>query len=313
MDKQRADTQQIRDLLIGVLNLMPNREETERQLFRVLSSAPLHINPVLIRPTGYQARHTSADYFEQHYIEANQLYDTSLPTESQVRLDGLIITGADIEKRELSDIDYYQELLKVMDWSRQNVASTLHLCWAAQIRLYEKFGLRTHKLPEKMFGVFKHVRRDCKLLLRGMDEGFDAPHSRHRHIETDAIESHPDLDLLAWSAEAGPHIMATPVERAVIDDQGTNVAVRKEVMVLGHPEYDALALKKEYLRDRPRGAQLPKNYFPGNDENATPVNTWSANGHLLYQNWINMVYQATPYDLWADIKNKVDDKGPKKA
>jgi homoserine O-succinyltransferase len=285
MDEERAKSQEIRPLEIGFLNLMPNKETTETQFLRAIAGGALQVRPTFIKPATHVSK-TESDHLKQFYLGANHLYDTSLPREQRKRFDGMIITGAPFAGKELEDIDFYPELQRIMRWSRRFVTSTLFSCWAAQIALHEFYGVNTQKMPEKISGVFEHTRGECKKLLRGMDEVFQAPHSRTRDVPLEELAKHPEIKILSQSPEVGAYLMANQS--------------RSEVYVLGHPEYDLNTLKAEYERDVARGInpKIPKNYFPDNDPTKSPRMTWQANGHTFLQNWINHVYQATPFDLW---------------
>lgn len=279
MGEKRAMTQDIRTLRILILNLMPNKVTTETQLLRALSNSPLQVVVELMMVKTHTAKNTSADHLSSFYVTFDQVRDK--------RYDGLIITGAPVEQMPFEEVDYWDELVRIMDWSLTNVTSTLHICWGAQAALYHHHGIAKHALPEKMFGVFRHKALDHRVpLMRGFDDVFCAPHSRHTGTLRQDIEACPALSLLAYSDIAGPYMAMTENGR--------------QIFVMGHSEYDRDTLKDEYLRDKEKGLpiRLPYNYFPDDDPTRTPVKSWRAHCHLLFTNWLNYyVYQQTPYDL----------------
>ena len=268
MTEERATTQDIRPLQIMLLNLMPTKIDTETQLSRLLGNTPLQVELTLVR--------TKSLAFYQEFADVRNR-----------NFDGLIITGAPVEHLPFEEVDYWQELCEIMEWSKTHVHSTFHICWGAQAGLYYHFGVDKEPLPEKMFGVFPH-RRDYErsILLRGFDETFMVPHSRHTTVSREAIEAVPQLRILASSEEAGVYAIATRNGR--------------QIFITGHSEYDALTLEREYKRDVAAGKpiKVPKNYYPGDDPTQSPLVTWRAHANLLYCNWLNyFVYQTTPYDL----------------
>ena len=281
MDESRAQTQDIRPLRIAILNLMPTKIVTETQLIRLLSNTPLQIELTLLGTETYRATHISEEHMESFYQSFSEVKDK--------KFDGLIITGAPVENLEFSDVAYWDELCAILDWSRTHVYSTLHICWAAQAGLYHHYGIQKYALPKKMFGIFEHeVIQPRHPLLRGFDETFLAPHSRHTTVYEQDIEDCPQLDILARSDRAGVYIVADKNAR--------------QFYITGHAEYDYDTLSREYFRDTLRGLDIdiPYNYFPGNDTSKTPRNVWRGHAHLLFSNWLNyFVYQRTPYDIDA--------------
>jgi homoserine O-succinyltransferase len=279
MAKERAMHQDIRPLRIAVLNLMPTKLVTELQLLRLLGNTPLQVDITLIRMESHESRNVSAEHLEAFYEPLGRVLGE--------RFDGLVVTGAPVEEMAFEDVDYWPEMARLLDWSRTNVWSTLHICWGAQAGLYRHFGVPKRKLGAKMFGVFEHrVLEPREPLLRGFDETFMAPHSRHTEVAVEELRRVPELRLLAVSDEAGAYMAATEDGRMVF--------------VTGHPEYDRLTLKSEYDRDRAKGLPIavPRNYFPGDDPGREPAMSWRSHAHLLYANWLNYyVYQATPFDL----------------
>lgn len=279
MTKERAFHQDIRELHIAVLNLMPTKMVTETQLLRLLGNTPLQTDIRFIRMASHDSVNTPPEHLDAFYEPLDEILDE--------RFDGLVITGAPVETLPFEEVDYWSELVRLMDWSTTHVWSTLHICWGAQAGLYHHYGVGKRPLPRKMFGLFRHKALDLKEpLLRGFDEEFLAPHSRHTEVCADAIAAVPHLKLLAVSEEAGVYLVASQDGR--------------RVFVTGHPEYDRLTLKAEYDRDLAKGLPIapPVNYFPGDDPAREPLMTWRAHAHLLYANWLNYcVYQETPYDL----------------
>lgn len=279
MGEQRAMTQDIRSLRILILNLMPNKVATETQLLRALSNSPLQVSIELLMVKSHNAKNTSAEHLCSFYKTFDDVRDR--------RYDGLIITGAPVEQMPFEEVDYWEELCQIMDWSKTNVTSTLHICWGAQAGLYHHYGINKYALPEKMFGVFEHEVIDgLTPLVRGFDDVFHAPHSRHTGNHREDIEACPSLRLLAYSEIAGPYI--------VISNDG------HQVFVMGHSEYDRDTLKDEYFRDLGKGLpiKVPYNYFPNDDPSQTPPKSWRAHSHLLFSNWLNYyVYQESPYEI----------------
>ena len=279
MTEQRATTQQIRPLEIGLLNLMPTKIVTETQLSRLLGNTPLQVHLELMHTSSHKSKNISAEHLLTFYKSFDELKDR--------KFDGMVITGAPVELMEFEDVDYWPELCQIMEWSKTNVHSTFHICWGAQAGLYYHYGVQKHNLPEKLFGVYPH-KADYKrsILLRGFDDTFYVPHSRHTTVYREDIEAIPGLKVLASSQQAGVY--------AVMNKQG------RQIFVTGHSEYDADTLRKEYLRDKNLGLPIhvPENYFPGDDDTQEPVVNWRGHANLLFSNWLNyFVYQTTPYDL----------------
>jgi len=279
MSEGRAAAQDIRPLRLAVLNLMPTKITTETQIIRVLSNTPLQIELTLLMMESHKSLNTPEEHMSAFYRKFSEIKDQ--------RFDGLIITGAPVENLEFDDVDYWDELCEIMAWSKKNVYSTLHICWAAQAGLFYHYNIKKYPLPEKMSGVFNHHNlMPGHPLLRGFDEEFAAPHSRHTEVRREDIEASGKLDILAESDEAGIYIVASKKRRLFY--------------VTGHSEYDAETLKLEYKRDLSRGLdpKVPRHYFPDDDPTKAPKNTWRAHAHLLFSNWLNyFVYQNTPYDL----------------
>lgn len=279
MDEERATSQEIRPLKLAVLNLMPTKITTETQIIRLLSNTPLQLDLTLLSMESHRSVNTSEEHMSTFYRNFSDIRDQ--------RFDGLIITGAPVENLEYSEVDYWSELCDIMEWSKKNVYSTFHICWAAMAGLYYHYGIEKYKLPKKKSGVFEHrTLMPSHPLLRGFDEEFSAPHSRHTEVRTEDIEKTGKLDILAVSDEAGVYIAASKRRRLFY--------------VMGHSEYDAETLALEYQRDCERGLSpdIPLHYFPNDDPTLVPKNTWRAHAHLLFSNWLNyFVYQNTPYDL----------------
>lgn len=279
MHKRRARTQHIRPLRIVALNLMPTKIATETQLARLLANSPLQVQLTLLHTASHAASHVPGEHMEAFYKTFDEIRGE--------RFDGMIITGAPVEQMPFEEVDYWPELCQIMDFTRTNVYSTLHVCWGAQAALYHHFGIQKRPLPEKMFGIFPHrVTRPSNPLVRGFDEEFWAPHSRHTGIDEEQVKACKDLRVLAESDEAGIYLMST--------DSG------RQIFVTGHPEYERLTLDAEYRRDVAKGLPIapPKHYYPGDDPSKEPVYRWRAHAFLLYTNWLNYyVYQNTPYDL----------------
>jgi len=281
MTEQRATTQDIRPLRVLLLNLMPRKIETETQLSRLLGNTPLQIELELIHTKSHLATNTPEEHMLAFYKDFDDIKDQNF--------DGMIITGAPVEQMPFEEVDYWQELCTIMEWSKTHVFSTFHICWGAQAGLYYHYGVDKNPLSEKMFGVFPHkVEMPTNPLFRGFDEDFMVPHSRHTTVLRENIEKVPELQILASSDEAGIY--------AVQANGG------RQVFVMGHSEYDAYTLENEYLRDKfqDKPIKLPKNYYPGDDDSKKPIISWRAHANLLYTNWVNhVVYQGTPYDLSA--------------
>lgn len=279
MDANRASHQDIRPLKIAILNLMPTKISTETQLLRLLGNTPLQIEVTLLQTKTYESKNTSSEHLGSFYSYFEDVKDQ--------RFDGLIITGAPIETLEFEDVDYWDELTQIMDWSKTNVFSTLHICWGAQAGLYYHYGIQKYLLPEKAFGVFEHhLEHSYVKLFRGFDDTFYAPHSRHTSIHRELIDAHPDLEVMASSLEAGVYI--------VMAQEG------RQIFVTGHSEYDPETLKGEYDRDVSQGKPInvPLNYYPNDDPTQPPVVRWRGHANLLFSNWLNYyVYQETPFEL----------------
>jgi homoserine O-succinyltransferase len=279
MDETVAYHQDIRPLRIALLNLMPTKETTETQLLRLIGNTPLQVEFVLIHPKTHVSKNTSVEHLEMFYKTFEDIQDT--------KLDGMIITGAPVEQMDFEEVHYWEELQQIMEWSKRNVTSTLHICWAAQAGLYHHYGVPKYALEEKLFGVFPHtVGIPNTKLLRGFDEMFFVPQSRHTEVRREDIERHPRLEILSESDEAGVYLVASK--------DG------KQVFATGHSEYDPCTLKWEYDRDVNKGLDIavPKNYYPDNDPSKEPYITWRAHANLLFSNWLNYyVYQETPYDF----------------
>ena len=281
MNQTRAETQHIRPLEIVLLNLMPTKIVTETQLSRVLGNTPLQVHLELMMLSTHKAKNTPEEHLLAFYKTFDELKDR--------KFDGMVITGAPVENMPFEQVNYWKELTEIMEWSKDHVHSTFHICWGAQAGLYYHYGIQKYPLPEKMFGVFKH-KADYKhaILLRGFDDEFWAPHSRHTTIRREDIEAIPGLKILASSEEAGVYI--------VMNKEG------RQIFVTGHSEYDPDTLEREYLRDKYQGLpiQVPKNYYPNDDDSLAPIVRWRGHGNLLYSNWLNyFVYQTTPYDIMA--------------
>lgn len=279
MDESRAFRQDIRPLRILILNLMPTKVTTETQLLRLLSNTPLQVEITLMHPETHTSKNTSAEHLEMFYKTFKEVRGR--------RFDGLIITGAPVENLPFEEVTYWDELKEIMTWAQHNVTSTMYICWGAQAGLYHHFGIPKYTMPEKIFGVFPHVLTCSNVkLIRGFDELFYAPQSRHTDVLQEDIEKVPELQILSVSEESGVYLVASK--------DG------KHVFVTGHSEYDADTLKKEYERDVNRGLDIavPKNYFPDDDPAKEPRSTWKAHANLLFSNWLNYyVYQETPYEL----------------
>jgi len=279
MHQSRAISQDIRPLRIGILNLMPLKEKTETHIIRMLSNSPLQVEIVLLYTKTHTPKNTSLKHLESFYQSFDEMSDKNL--------DGLIITGAPIEHLPFEEVLYWEELKKILDWADKQVTSTLYICWGAQAALYYHYGIQKYNLDEKLFGVFKHtVLNNKEQLVRGFDDEFFAPQSRHTYTRREDIIAEPQIDLISESDEAGVYLAVSKNKR--------------HVFVTGHSEYDAFTLREEYLRDKNKGLDiaLPKNYFPNDDPNQTPKNKWKSHGNLLFSNWLNYyVYQETPFDL----------------
>ncbi len=279
MDEDRAIHQDIRALRVAILNLMPTKISTETQILRLLSNSALQVEVTLLRTATYESRNTDADHLLNHYYTFEDVRDE--------KYDGLIVTGAPVEQMPFEQVDYWNELTQVFDWAESHVESIFYICWGAQAALYYRYGIPKHDLPHKMFGVFEHrVLNRTSKLMRGFDDIFLAPHSRHTEIRRTDIDRVNDLDILAESDIAGVYIVASKN--------------RRHLFITGHSEYDPLTLKAEYDRDVNKGLPIhvPKNYYPDDDPTREPTVRWRGHANLLYSNWLNYhVYQVTPYDV----------------
>ena len=279
MDEDRAMHQNIRPLSICILNLMPVKQDTELQLLRALSNTPLQIAVSFMKMNSHVSLNTPIQHLNQFYKTFDELKNT--------KYDGLIITGAPVEQIPFEEVDYWKELCEIMDWSRKHVFSTFHICWGAQAGLYYHYGLKKVLLPQKLFGVYEHKVMNRKVpLVRGFDDTFLIPHSRHTAVLSEDIHNCSALTVLAESEEAG--VLLCMAEEG------------RQIFVMGHPEYDRYTLHNEYMRDKNKGLpiQMPKNYYPGNDDTQRPSLQWRSHSNNLYCNWLNYyVYQTTPYDL----------------
>lgn len=279
MTDTRATSQDIRPLRILVLNLMPKKIETETQLSRLLGNTPLQVELELIHTTTHNSKNTAAEHLLAFYKTFDDVRDTNF--------DGMIITGAPVEQLPFEEVEYWDELCEIMEWSKTHVHSTFHICWGAQAGLYYHFGIDKQPLKSKMFGVFEHtVSYKRSILFRGFDDYFYVPHSRHTTINKQDIEAVDDLKILAESEEAGIY--------AIMTENG------KQIFITGHSEYDPNTLKDEYVRDVTAGKpiEVPKNYFTNDDPTKPPIVRWRAHANLIYSNWLNyFVYQTTPYDI----------------
>ena len=283
MNNERAINQDIRPLKIAILNLMPKKIQTENQLLRYLSNTPLQVEIKLLQTESYKPKHTSLEHMEKFYSGFNDIKDE--------RFDGLVITGAPVEQLEFEDVMYWNELKEIMEWSKSNVFSTLHICWGAQAGLNYHYGIPKYPLEEKMFGIFEHrVLEPFHSIFRGFDDCFYVPHSRHTEVRREDILKVPELTLLSESKEAGVYMAMARGGR--------------EFFVTGHSEYSPLTLDTEYRRDLDKGLpiEIPRNYYIDDDPEKGPLVRWRAHANLLFSNWLNyFVYQETPYNI-NDIK-----------
>ena len=279
MDMERALTQRIRPLEIVILNLMPTKQDTELHLLRSLSNTPLQINITFLQTETYRPKHVSESHMEKFYTFFSKMKDK--------KYDGLIITCAPLEQLEFEDVKYWDELTQIMEWSKTNVTSTLHICWGAQAGLYYHYGVKKIYLDKKLSGVYKHYPLLKKTpLVRGFDDIFYVPHSRYTASDAQAIRDHKDLKIVGESQEAGPYL--------IMNEDGS------QIFVTGHPEYDVLTLDYEYKRDLAKGLdiEVPQNYYVDNDPEKGPIKSWRCHANMMYTNWLNYyVYQTTPYDL----------------
>ncbi|TCL60044.1 homoserine O-succinyltransferase [Kineothrix alysoides] len=279
VDENRALHQDIRPLQICILNLMPVKQDTELQLLRALSNSPLQVDVTFMKMNGHRSLNTSMNHLNKFYNTFDELKEN--------KYDGLIITGAPVEQIAFEEVDYWDELCEIMEWSKNNVTSTLHICWGAQAGLYYHYGLCKELLPEKLFGIYEHKIMNRKIpLVRGFDDNFLVPHSRHTTVSTHEVHACKELMVLAESQEAGVTLCMA--------GEG------KQIFIMGHPEYDRMTLHNEYVRDKEKGLpiDIPYNYYPNNDPEERPNLQWRAHCNCLYVNWLNYyVYQVTPYEL----------------
>lgn len=279
MTQNRASTQDIRPLEIVLLNLMPTKIATETQFTRLLGNTPLQVHLELMHTTSHKSKNVSQDHLLNFYKSFDELKDR--------KFDGMVITGAPVELMDFEDVDYWDELCRIMEWSKTHVHSTIHICWGAQAGLYYHYGIQKHQMEKKMFGVFKH-KADYKrsILLRGFDDTFWVPQSRHTTIHREDVEAVPGLKILASSEECGVYAVSSKGGR--------------QIFITGHSEYDPDTLKNEYLRDKNLGLPIdvPANYFRDDDDTKEPIVRWRGHANLLFSNWLNyFVYQTTPYDI----------------
>ncbi len=279
MDENRAMHQDIRPLQIAILNIMPVKQDTELQLLRALSNTPLQVDVTFLNVKNHISKNTPADHLNKFYYTIDDVRNR--------KFDGMIITGAPVEDITFEEVDYWEEMCEIMDWAENHVTSTLHICWGAQAGLYHYYGIDKQKLPQKLFGIYEHKVSNRKIpLVRGFDDVFLAPHSRHTESPREAIHACPELTVLAESDAAGVFL-------AIAEDG-------KKIFVNGHPEYDRYTLQNEYFRDLNKGLpiQVPYNYYPEDDPNNKPLLQWRSHSNNLYSNWLNYyVYQITPYEL----------------
>lgn len=287
MSSERAETQDIRPLEVALVNLMPTKIETETQFVRLLSNSPIQINVEFIHTSTHETKNVSASHMERFYKGIKEV--------RHKKYDAMIVTGAPVELMEYEEVDYWGELKEILDFSITNVTSTMFICWGAQAALHHFYGLNKRILDKKVFGVFDHEKKhETCMLLNGFDDIFYVPHSRHTEVTAEDIKSVQDLIILAESKDAGVHI-------AVTDDYS-------QIFIMGHSEYDPLTLKKEYDRDVSQGKpiNIPMNYYPDNDPEKPPYVKWRSHANLLFKNWINIIYQETPYDLNEVGKHRTD-------
>ncbi|MDR1396308.1 MAG: homoserine O-succinyltransferase [Desulfarculales bacterium] len=285
MTMDKAVSQDIRPLSIAIVNLMPTKIVTETQLLRMLSNSPLQVNPVFVTTESYQPSHVPMEHLERFYVNFSQIKDR--------KFDGMIITGAPVENIAFEDVDYWDELKEIIDFSHRNVFASMYICWGAQAALYHRYGVPKHALPRKMFGIFEHrINNRNDKIFRGFDDVFFAPHSRHTEIKKEDILRTDDLKIVAESPQSGIFVVASQDGR--------------QIYVTGHLEYDADTLHLEYMRDMSRGLPItvPRNYYPHNNPKIKPLVTWRAHGHLFFSNWLNYcVYQETPFEI-SQISDK---------
>ena len=281
MDSKRADHQDIRPLKILIFNLMPLKIKTETHLLRSLSNTPLQVEVEFLMTDTYMSKNTPREHLVSFYKTFDEI--------KEFNYDGLIITGAPVELMDFEEVAYWDELVEIMEWSKEHVTNTFHICWAAQAGLYYHYGIKKYELDKKLSGIYKHrVMKTDEPLVRGFDDTFMAPHSRYTEVRKEDIKSNDELCMLAESEEAGAYLIISKD--------------KKQIFVTGHSEYDRYTLKEEFERDMKKGlkTEIPVNYFPENDPSSEPLATWRSHAHLLYSNWLNYyVYQATPYILNA--------------
>ena len=279
MQSDRATGQDIRPLKIGIVNLMPTKIETETQLLRLLSNTPLQVDITLIYTETHLSKNTTHEHLQNFYTTFDKIKDQFF--------DGIFITGAPVEKLEFEEVNYWNELCRIMEWTKTHAFCTVHICWGAFAGLYYHYGIQKSLLDKKLFGVFPHkVKVRNHPLMNGFDDIFYVPHSRYTEVSIEDIEAVRQLEMLAYSEEAGAYIIADRTDR--------------QIFITGHAEYDRDTLKNEYLRDVDKGIEIevPKNYFPNNDPSRTPLISWHGHASLMYSNWLNFcVYQETPFDL----------------
>ncbi|MBR4321611.1 homoserine O-succinyltransferase [Treponema sp.] len=283
MTEKRAASQDIRPLKIAIVNLMPTKEATETQLLRLLGNTPLQIDISLVRMEAHESTHVSGEHLEKFYIPSSEIF--------RHKYDGMIITGAPVEQMPFEQVDYWDELCKIMDYAKENVFSTLYICWGAQAGLYHNYGIQKQGLPKKLFGILPNHRVvNADPLMRGFDDIFPVPTSRHTTVDRRFIEEKKDLVILAENSEGEVTLSKSKDNRSIF--------------MMGHLEYDTDTLAHEYWRDKKKNLpiDLPQNYFPGDDETKAPVSSWRSTAHLFYSNWLNYyVYQETPYDLASSM------------
>ena len=286
MDEDRALSQDIRPLEILILNLMPVKEETETQLLRALSNSPLQVDLTFLMMSSHVSKNTSMSHLNKFYVEFKEI--------RKKRYDGMIITGAPVEHLEYEEVNYWEELKMMMEWSKTHVTSTLHICWGAQAGLYYHYGIPKYPRKEKLSGIYEHQVLKRKVpLIRSFNDTFMAPHSRFTEVRREDIRKHPELIIVAESREAGVFL--------AMSRDG------KQIFIQGHPEYDRMTLNNEYRRDLGKGMNpaIPRNYYPDDDPNETPVLSWRNTGNTLYSNWLNFyVYQITPYLLQEEERDE---------
>lgn len=279
MSETRAITQDIRPLKIAILNIMPTKIDTETQLMRLLGNTSLQVEVELLYTKSHISKNTSIEHLEAFYKTFDDVRNRTF--------DGMIITGAPVEHIPFEEVEYWDEICEIMEWSKTHVHSTFHICWGAQAGLYYHFGIKKIPLENKLFGIFPHrVDHKNSILFRGFDDEFMVPHSRYTTVDRSDIEKHPELKILASSEEAGVYAIST--------NEG------RQIFITGHSEYDARTLEKEYLRDKSAGIPIavPKNYYPDDDDTKEPFVSWRSSAHMLFANWLNyFVYQTTPYDI----------------